>query len=235
MQILRRDFLFLPHLPECMKKVLILIPLILVVLVSRSQKDTTNQPKFQNLGFLLGATQGVLRLDSRAVFIPNTSRVLSASPVSAWGIHAGVFYNIEKENWIFRPALEASIINSHIKYDVQKTLDEEGYIYPVSIEVPLHIMYKFNNKFVPDLLVGARAIFANNSLKSLEPPTTSFTPNFEVGISKKTKLGKKNSMRFELLYSRGITDLHQPEAGNEYSESINSVFRDFLSIRIYFN
>ncbi len=218
-----------------MKKALILVTLILVVTASKAQKDTTNQPKFQNLGFLLGATQGVLRLDSRAVFIPNTSRVLSASPVSVWGIHAGVFYNIEQENWIFRPAIEASIINSHIKYDVQKTLKEEGYIYPVSIEVPFHVMYKFNKKFVPDILIGARAIFANNSLKSVQPPTTSFTPNFEAGLSKRTTLGKKNAMRFELLYSRGISNLHSPEIGNEYSESINSVFRDYISLRIYFN
>lgn len=217
-----------------MRKLLLLAVLCLPLHVF-AMKDSTDLPKFQNLGFMLGATQGILRLDSRAAFIPNTNRVITASPVSAWGVHAGVFYNIERKNWLIRPAFEASIINSHIKYDVQKPLKEEGYIYPVSLEVPIHLFYKLNKKFLPDLFIGARAIFANKSLKSLEPPTSSFTPNIEVGLSKQTKLGKKNHIRYEVLYSRGMNDLHTPEAGNEYSESVLSIYRDFLSLRIYFN
>lgn len=219
-----------------MKKIFLLILASLVLFIAHAQEDTSRVKGkgMQGLGLTFGYNHAIIHLESSAMFIPNSDRVITAKSGNAAGASAGITYEYRKNNFSIRPAAEAAIIFAYVEYDVQRTDKEEGWIFPFTIDIPVHFMYHPNNPKLPSILVGPRALIPISAFNGVQPPQSSFGFNVEGAISFPIKL-KSNTMRLEAGYSFGLNDLLKKESGNEYTEILKFVRRDLVTFKLYFN
>lgn len=220
-----------------MKTIFTPLCLLLLVFNTTAQTDTIAPPKkeFANgFGLSMGVVYGILRANTTAQFIPNSDRVIKTSVENKIGISGAVFYEYKVPRWSFRPAVEANVIFSNMRYDLEKFNDEEGYIFPVAVDLPLDIMYHPRKKNAPSLMVGARPIFAFDQFNSFHPSTKTFAFNVDAGISYLLPAGN-NEMRIELMYSFGLIDVLNKKEGDIYSMGIDHIYRDVLGLKLYFN
>lgn len=211
--------------------------LFFLSLISWGQSDTIPAPKKEvanGFGLSMGVVYGILRANTTAQFIPNTDRIVKTSVQNKVGISGAIFYEYKIPRWSIRPAVEANVVFASMKYDVQKFNDEEGYIFPVALDVPIDIMYHPRKKNFPSLMLGARPIFAFEQFNSLRPSTKTFSFNVDAGFSFLLPAGN-NEMRVELMYSLGLLDLLNKEEGDTYSIGIDHIYRDVLGLKLYFN
>lgn len=208
----------------------------MLVNTSSAQNDTLAPPKkgMNGLGLTFGYGYGILHMESKAMFIPNSDRVITASSGNAGGATAGLFYEYRKNQFSIRPAVETAIIFAYVEYDVQKKDLEEGWIFPFTIDVPVHFMYHFKNKHIPSIVAGPRAIIPMSGFNGTQPPQAGFGFNVEAGISYPLKF-RFNTMRIEAGYSLGLNNLLVKEDGNEYTGVLDFVKRDLFTVKLYFN
>lgn len=202
--------------------------------MAQTDSTATKGRGMQGLGLTFGYNHAIIQLESTSMFIPNSSRVISAKPGNAAGATAGITYEIKKDRYSIRPGVEAALIFAYIEYDVQRTNKEEGWIFPFTIDVPVHFMYHPKNKRMPSFVVGPRAIIPMSGFNGVQPPQSSFGFNVEGAISFPIKF-KMNTMRVEAGYSLGLNNLIEKEEGNEYAMIVSSVKRDLVTLKLYFN
>lgn len=219
-----------------MKKSLIAILICFVALAGNTQTDSTQKSgSTDGFGVLMGAIYGNLRAQTNAQFIPGSNRVLTASPKGAVGLNIGLFYEYKGiPRWSIRPSLEANIVNPHIKYDTQKYNQEEGYIFPLAIDLAIDAMYHPRRKHIPSVMFGVRPVFGLKEFQGTVPETGTFSLNADLGISKSFQAGT-HIMRVELSYSFGLLNIIGTNAEDPYTSSVSSLYRDIAALKLYFN
>jgi len=229
-----------------MKKLLLLLAVLMIGLASLAQDtlavDSTKVKKVKKpkkavangFGLSMGLIYGMLRAETEAKFIPNSNKIVKSEPVNKTGVSAAIFYEYSWSKWTLRPAVEANLALAHIKYDVERFNDEEGYIFPLTIDLPVSLMYHPEKKNWPSFMIGARPIFNSDQFSSIHPKTANFAFNGDVGISYVIPAGK-NKMRVELVYSYGFIDVLKKEENDTYSIGVNNIYRDILGLKLYFN
>jgi hypothetical protein len=212
----------------------ILFSFALGILQGQEDSTKTKKNRFNGLGLSMGYGHALIQLESESQFIPNTSRVLTSSPGNKGGITAGLFFEIKREKFSIRPAVELSLIFGHIVFDVQRFNNEEGYVLPFTTEIPIHFIYHFNIPLKPSLVLGPRLAIPFGSFESVQPPLKGYGIAGDIALSIPVQTGK-NKMRIEVGYSFGLNNLQNREEGNIYSTGIQSVRRDIVFGKLYFN
>ena len=220
-----------------MKRVLFLLLSLSSVLLSNAQDSTAtkkNEVSADGFGLSAGLVFGHLKMDEVAQFLPGTERVLKATPKSTLGMSAALFYEFGKPEVSYRIATEVNFLQTYIEYDSGEQNLEEGYVYPVTIEVPIMAMYHLQKSYPISFGIGPRAIFPIPLFNSTHPTTKDFGFNLDFAISKKIAL-KNTAMRMELAYSLGLSNLLMAEDNDPYTNNIDGVKRDVFAFRLYFN
>ncbi|MEZ4799542.1 MAG: hypothetical protein R2809_07175 [Flavobacteriales bacterium] len=219
-----------------MKKIILAIVLSIVALFGNTQTDSTaKSSSTEGFGVLMGVIYGNLRAKTNAQFIPGSNKVLTAWPVGAVGLNVGLFYEYKGiPRWSIRPSLEANVVNPHMKYDVQKFNLEEGYIFPLAIDIAVDAMYHPRRKHVPSIMFGVRPVFGLKEFQGTVPETGTFSMNADLGISKNFKAGT-HTMRVELSYSFGLLNIIGEKKDDPYTSSISNLYRDIAALKLYFN
>ena len=133
-----------------MKKILLFTFSIMSAIASNAQDSTATKVKeasADGFGLSAGIVYGNLRMDKVSQFVSGSDNALTASPKSALGLSAALFYEFGKPELSFRIATEANFLQTYVEYDSGEQNREEGYVYPVTIEVPIMGMYHFQKKF----------------------------------------------------------------------------------------
>ena len=221
-----------------MKKFFLLTFSAILSLASIAQDSTatkkSNQASADGFGLSAGFVYGNLKMDKVSQFIPGSDKVITASPKSAIGMSAALFYEFGKPEYSFRLATEVNFLQTFIEYNTGQQNKEEGYVFPVTVEVPFMAMYHFQKKYPFSVGIGARAIFPLSLFNSAHPETNQAGFNVDFALSKKIAL-KNTSMRMELAYSLGLSNLILSTDDDYYTNNISSVKRDILAFRLYFN
>jgi len=220
-----------------MKKILLFTFCILSAIASNAQDSTATKSKeasADGFGLSAGIVYGNLRMDKVSQFVPGSDKALTASPKSALGLSAALFYEFGKPELSFRIATEANFLQTYVEYDSGEQNKVEGYVYPVTIEVPIMGMYHFQKKFPFSIGIGPRVIFPISLFNSSHPETNQAGLNIDFALSKKIPL-KNTAMRIELAYSLGLTNLLLSTPDDYYTNNIPSIKRDILAVRFYFN
>lgn len=221
-----------------MKKILLLTICAICSLASIAQDSTStkksNQASADGFGLSAGFVYGNLKMDKVSQFMPGSDKVITASPKSAIGMCAALFYEFGKPEYSFRLAGEVNFLQTFIEYNTGEQNKEEGYVFPVTIEVPFMAMYHFQKKYPFSVGIGPRAIFPLPLFNSAHPETNQAGFNIDFALSKKIAL-KNTSMRMELAYSLGLSNLILSTDNDYYTNNISSVKRDILAFRLYFN
>jgi hypothetical protein len=212
----------------------ILLSCALGILHGQEDSTKTKKKRFNGLGLTMGYGHALIQLESESQFIPNSSRVLSSSAGNKGGITAGLSFEIKKEKFSIRPAVELSLIFGHVLYDVQRFNKEEGYVLPFTTEIPVHFIYHFNMPLKPSLVIGPRLAIPFGAFESVQPPLKGYGLAGDIALSIPVQTGK-NKMRLEFGYSFGLNNLQNREEGNVYSTGIQSVRRDLVFGKLYFN
>ena len=202
----------------------------------QGQEDstTTKKSRVNGLGLTMGYGHALIQLESQPQFIPNSSRILSSRAGNKGGITVGLIYEFKRETYAIRPAIELSLIYGHIEYDVQKFDKEEGYVLPFTAEIPVHFIYNFNRPLKYSLVAGPRLALPFGAFESVQPPLKGVGLAADIALSFPIQTGK-NMMRIEFGYSFGLNNLQDLEEGNVYSTGIQSVRRDIVFGKLYFN
>ena len=220
-----------------MKKIILLSICVIAALTSVAQDSTATkgtEASADGFGLSAGVVYGTLKMDKVSQFVPGSDKVLTATPNSAVGMSAALFYEFGKPEYSFRIATEINFLQTYVEYDSGEQNKEEGYVYPVTIEVPIMGMYHFQKKFPFSIGIGPRVIFPLPLFNSAHPETNQAGFNVDFAVSKKIPL-KNTAMRVELAYSLGLTNLLLSTPNDYYTNNIPSIKRDILAVRLYFN
>lgn len=220
-----------------MKKTLLVSIALLFALISDAQDTTATKSKeasADGFGLSAGFVFGQLKMDRVSQFLPGSNNVLSAKPINSIGMSAAIFYEFGKPSLSYRIAAEANFLQTYVSYDYGSKNKEEGYVYPMTVELPIMAMYHFQKSFPFSLGVGPRVIFPLELFNSVHPSTKSAAFNVDFAISKKIPL-KNTAMRVELAYSLGLSDLLLADKDDPYTNNINGIKRDVIACRLYFN
>ena len=220
-----------------MKKILLLSICVIAAFISNAQDSTatkSNQASADGFGLSAGVVFGNLKMDKVSQFVAGSDKVLTATPKSAIGMSAALFYEFGKPEYSFRIASEVNFLQTYIEYDSGEQNKEEGYVFPVTIELPVMVMYHFQKSYPFSLGIGPRAIFPLPLFNSIHPETNEVGFNIDFAISKKIAL-KNTAMRLEVAYSLGLSNLIKSTDKDYYTNNIDGVKRDVIAFRFYFN
>lgn len=218
-----------------MKNIVLVITLIAAGLCSSaSVSDSTKKASAKNFGFHFGLNYSNLRLKSSPYFLNHTSELGKVSVLNGAGVCGGFF--LKFKNIPLRVALDINVLPSQLEYDNKSRNKEERFIYPLTVELPLS--YTFDpgkdNPKIPNIIAGPRAVFPIPMFDDLNPVLQPFNINIDLGIGYPFKL-PSNDMSVELIYSFGLLNLIDKEADGYQNVSVQSLYRDVIMLRCYFN
>lgn len=216
----------------------IAILLLLIQAFPALSQDTPEPEKekpARNFGLYGGFSYSNLRLTSSAFLLPDKPGTGSVRALNSPAFAGGVFLVFPQSR--LRAGVEFNMMPTELEYDMGNANKEESWIYPLTVELPLHSFVTglfSESRLRPELIIGGRIVFPIPLLNSVYPELRTTSLNLETGIRIPVKYAKTTGS-VELLYSAGILNLLKPVTDNVKNHSVESLYRDFIGIRGYFN
>lgn len=207
-------------------------------------QDSTevNVPHPQRMGFYLGGSYSNLSFESKPYFVDSAGKVGRSNIKNAGGISAGICYYLRLSQWVLlRPAIEINMLPAKIEYDTEINHRTSSRVFPFALETPLSIIIsKEKNpginerRKLPDFIGAIRPVFSIPALADVRPAIKTFNLNLDIGIGYPIEL-KAVTMRTELFYSFGLYDLIGKDENDYKTNSVQSLGRSFIGLRLFFN
>lgn len=202
--------------------------LALVLSSTTFAQETAEKPV--KWGFNVGAAYSVFLADeSPSDAVKEVYR--SASISSGFGATAGITVEVKvKEQWYFRPQINFTYLRNRLQF-VENDIREKGFdLYPITIDIPLHISYSPRNK--SHYFAGVKPLFLapnfeDNNIKS--PPVNA---TFDLGWAIPVRVGEHG--KFLLEWSYGMMLFNPiPESDNIHTQWFSSPVRHQTGFRIH--
>jgi hypothetical protein len=181
-------------------------------------------------GGTVGATYGFVNLGVKD--LDKSQRIWARNQS---GFNAGVFYNIELDRRIrIRPGINLVILENQLVYEDESGLVIEKNIFPSYVEIP--IQFVFANKDFGKNISAVFGVKLNKSLRTGRDEELIVRDSFssaEFGIGKEFSL-KHFRISPELTYSFGLENLYRYSTIPEFSDHLDYIKINQLSLRFHF-
>jgi hypothetical protein len=206
-------------------------------LTLNAQSDSTiaAQGGAGNFGIFAGMSYSHLALRSSPFLLDDREGQGDVSVINSPGFSGGLFFLIPSAG--MRVAVEVNMTPAEIAFDFRRPNKEESWIYPLTVEIPVHYITPAlfgKSKWSPGMLAGIRIVTPIPVISSPYPELQPVTLNLDGGIRLPLQFAKSDAS-LELMYSFGLFNLHNPETDHLKNQSISSIRRDFVGLRCYFN
>ncbi|MCC6600981.1 MAG: hypothetical protein IT223_09955 [Crocinitomicaceae bacterium] len=215
-------------------RLILLFFLVFPAIAKASDTDSTKAASAKNFGVFFGFSRSNLRIHSSAYLLNDSSGYGSVSVKNKFGVAGGIFIKTKKVPLRF--AAEMSLSASQLVYNNQVTNKEEHMVFPVAVEIPISYTFTLSKKKhkIPLLNVGLRGVFPLSIFDDPQPVLGNYCINGDLGIAYPLKL-KNSDLSVELSYSMGLLNIMDRHTDSYQNNSVQSLYRDFILLRLYFN
>ena len=204
-------------------------------------KKKSGPTNAKDFGLLFGFNYSQYYLESNPFFVDSLTSMGNSKVNNNVGLTIGVFYNIKlSEKLILRPAVEATIMPATIEYDLIRK-KSESWIYPLTVDLPFYFIYGNHDRETLskkraqlNWLAAVRPVIPLSVMSSTQPVVKNFNLNIDIGCSVPFVL-KSTIMKAEIFYSFGSLNIIGDDSDNYKTSSINSLRRNFIGMRFFFN
>jgi len=155
----------------------------------------------------------------------------SASISSGFGATAGITLEVKvKEQWYFRPQINFTYLSNRLQF-VENDIRERGFdLYPITIDIPLHISYSPKNK--SHYFAGVKPMFLapNFEDNNIQSPPANAT--FDLGWAWPVRIGEHGNFLVEWSYGLMLFN-PVPESDNIHTQWFSSPVRHQTGFRIH--
>jgi len=202
-----------------------------------AQADSTSGKvaSAKNFGIYGGASYSMLRLKSSPYFLNESESLGNVSVANSVGISGGIFLLFPSVQ--LRAAAEFNLMPCELIYETGKPNQEERMIYPLTVEIPISYLPPAiikGKRSDLGLVFGGRFVFPITIVGDDIPVVSSFNFNIDGGIRIPLRLTKSDAS-FELIYSYGVLNLIDKDEENFRNKSVQTLGRDYIGLRLYFN
>jgi hypothetical protein len=217
-----------------MKNALLFLLTLLLTQVSLAQ---SNEPSRQwEAGFLFSLDYGYLKLDPS----PQAGPMEAGDVVNlvearndlgfSLGIHGR--YHLSP-SFALVPQAILSFQNSLVFYDFELRPNHEETIAPVTIDLPLHVVFtqRTKGRAHPSFMLGGRYVWNISSQTDdikLNADRNDWAIDLGIGLEVNTRWF---NLKPELLYSLGLVNLREGE-GDPFKDTVNTLYRDKIGFRL---
>lgn len=216
-----------------MKKIKILLALLVITQFAFAQAPVS--PKTFPMGIILGTDFS--HLQARSGPISNSPLEYTTLETEArLGFNLGILYRFQlNESFDIVPQAILSFQENTVDYRTQNQTIEKTTIQPLTVELPVHIVFTkdFDKKISPSVSLGARYIHDITKREGDYQQDLKHN-DFAIDLGGGLEINfNKFKMKPELLYSFGTTNLRNNN-NDLLDYEIGRIIRDKLSIRIVF-
>lgn len=214
----------------------LLIALLFFISGFLSAQDSTivKKASTKGLGLSFGFLYGQLYSTGTAAFDTTTARVMKQEAVSRPGFSAALLYEFGKSRIHHRMGVEAQFIYTYLSYDKKDNYVFEAFIHPVTVNIPFTTTYTFKTKRPLGIGCGPTLSVPLNQFSSTRPANSPINIYADFFLSHSIPAGK-NTMHLELGYAIGLLNMIDSSAQDQYTNVVDKVKRNVLSIKLYFN
>jgi len=221
---------------------IICILLIGFTISLHAQDSTAVVKKSSKLAILLGLNYSNLMLKSQAYFVTPEGKVGKSNVQNSVGISIGLGYNVRLNNWLMlRPGVEGNITPANLEFDSEIDYRTLSDVFPLCVETPMTFIFSkqgnanlISMRSWPEIQLGLRPVFAIPNYLPIQPVQKHLSFNIDLGIGYAIRL-KKSTMRSELVYSLGLTNIIGEDNENYKTYSVQELKRSFVGLRLFFN